>query len=212
MRQLGITVDAYTWPQIKKIAKEGKAREVFYVGQRFPVKLRDDDMEVEILGFDHDDVNTITFGLVDCFARHRMNHEYFNAGGWHCCEMRRWLNKDVLAKLPKDLQECIKIVSKITSIGAGIPKEKIVSDDKLFLFSQIEVFGSNPFSVEGEGKQYDGFKVERKKKDSDGDASHWWLRSLHASDATSFCFVYSDGAADNAYASNAIGVAFGFVI
>ena len=212
MRLLGITESGYTWEQIASIAKEGKARDVFSIGQRFAIKIDGNDAEVEIIAFDHDEPNSITFALVNCFTDHRMNHEYFNAGGWHCCEMRKWLNDEVFNELPDELKAVIKPVTKITGIGAGIKDEKIASMDKLFLFSQVEVFGHNRFSESGEGTQYEGFKNGCTKLDGDGEASLWWLRSPYASNAANFCNVYSDGTASNLVASSSLGVAFGFVV
>ena len=211
MRLLGITECGYTWEQIAGIAKEGKARDVFSIGQRFAIKIDGHDAEAEIIAFDHDEPNSITFALVNCFADHRMNHEWFNAGGWHCSEMRKWLNDEVFNELPDELKAVIKPVTKITGIGAGIKDEKIASKDKLFLFSQVEVFGYNRFSVAGEGTQYEGFKKNGAKKlDVDGDASTWWIRSPYGSYATHFCIVASGGAANGNYASASAGVAFGF--
>lgn len=126
--------------------------------------------------------------------------------------MRKWLNDEVFNELPDELKAVIKPVTKITGIGAGIKDEKIASKDKLFLFSQVEVFGHNRFSVAGEGTQYEGFKKGAKKLDSDGEASPWWLRSPCGSNAAGFCGISSGGAACGYGASYSLGVAFGFVV
>lgn len=49
-------------------------------------------------------------------------------------------------------------------------------------------------------------------KDPVGENAWPWLRSPDASNATSFCYVYSDGAPDHYGASNTCGVAFGFCV
>lgn len=46
MRLLGITESGYTWEQIASIAKEGRARNVFSIGQRFAIKIDGHDAEV----------------------------------------------------------------------------------------------------------------------------------------------------------------------
>ena len=213
MRQLGIQPEKnYTWDEISRIAREGRARDVFSVNQRFTIQIDGKNAEVEILGFDDDGENTITFGLVNCFMDHRMNHEWFTAGGWHCCEMRKWLNADVFNMLPAELRKVIKTVYKRTGIGAGLNGERVASEDKLFLFSQVEVFGHNRFSEADEGEQYEGFKKGCKKVDNAGDASAWWVRSPVASDAADFCAVGSGGAAISSVAGGSLGVAFGFVV
>ena len=213
MRQLGIQPEKnYTWDEISRIAREGRARDVFSVNQRLTIQIYGENAEVEILGFDDDGENTITFGLVNCFTNHQMNHDWFNAGGWHCCEMRKWLNADVFNMLPAELRKVIGTVCKRTGIGAGLKGERVTSEDKLFLFSQVEVFGHNRFSEADEGEQYEGFKNGCKKADNAGDASRWWLRSPDAAGATAFCIVASDGTAYSAGASASLGVAFGFVV
>ena len=213
MRQLGIVPEKnFTWDEISRISREGRARSVFSIGQRFAIQVSGKSAEVEIIGFDNDGENTITFSLVNCFTDHRMNHEWFNAGGWHCCEMRKWLNADVFGSLPADLRNVIRPAYKATGIGAVMKGERIASEDKLFLFSQVEVFGHNRFSESGEGTQYEGFKNGCTKLDGDGEASAWWLRSPRASNATNFCFVISDGSASGNSASSSLGVAFGFVV
>ena len=83
--------------------------------------------------------------------------------------------------------------------------------DKLFLLSEIEIFGSVSYSKSGEGTQYDYYKAGNSKvKKYNGSANSWWERSPYGSVSTSFCNVDSGGNADYNYASNARGVAFGF--
>lgn len=83
--------------------------------------------------------------------------------------------------------------------------------DKLFLLSEIEIFGSVSYSKSGEGTQYDYYKAGNSKvKNYNGSAVNWWERSPYGSDSTRFCFVLSDGNADYGNASSALGVAFGF--
>ena len=83
--------------------------------------------------------------------------------------------------------------------------------DKLFLLSEVEIFGSTSYSAAGEGTQYDYYKAGNSKvKKRNGSAANWWERSPYASISTYFCLVDSVGGANSSYASDAIGVAFGF--
>lgn len=83
--------------------------------------------------------------------------------------------------------------------------------DKLFLLSEIEIFGSVRYSKSGEGTQYDYYKAGNSTvKKYNGGAGAWWERSPGGSYSTSFCGVYSGGGADYYGASFANGVAFGF--
>ena len=83
--------------------------------------------------------------------------------------------------------------------------------DKLFLLSEIEIFGSVSYSKSGEGTQYDYYKAGNSKvKKYSGSADRWWERSPYGSNSTRFCYVNSNGDANGNTASSAYGVAFGF--
>ena len=83
--------------------------------------------------------------------------------------------------------------------------------DKLFLLSEIEIFGSVSYSKSGVGTQYDYYKAGNSKvKKYNGSASYWWERSPNGSGSAYFCDVVSDGNASYDGASRARGVAFGF--
>lgn len=141
-------------------------------------------------------------GLKDCLAEeHRMNKTWTNEGGWLATEMRRYLNEDVFARLPDDLQAIIKA----RSFGK--------QNDVLWLFSEVEIFGEHIWGEGDEGdKQLEYFKepANRVKCDADGDTTWWWERSPHASHSSHFCSVNSGGSAANGYASDSRGVCFGF--
>ena len=81
----------------------------------------------------------------------------------------------------------------------------------MFLLSEIEIFGTAPYSKSGEGSQYAYYSAGNSKvKNLNGSAYHWWERSPYGSGSTYFCYVYSNGNAGNDSASNSYGVAFGF--
>ena len=83
--------------------------------------------------------------------------------------------------------------------------------DKLFLLSEIEIFGRVSYSKSGEGTQYDYYKAGNiRVKKLNGSAHTWWERSPRGSSSSTFCDVYSNGSAAYDLASNAFGVAFGF--
>ena len=83
--------------------------------------------------------------------------------------------------------------------------------DKLFLLSEIEVFGSVSYSKSGEGTQYDYYKAGNSTvKKRNGSANSWWERSPYDKDSMDFCAVYGSGKTSYSSASTARGVAFGF--
>lgn len=143
-------------------------------------------------------------GLKNLLGRHCMNEDWTNKGGWLACDMRRWLNSEVLALLPDELLAIIK------------PRKFGDEEDKLWLFSEMEIFGEHEWTENDpdRGFQFEYFKnpANRIKVDEDGDAFWWWERSPCASHSNSFCNVNSDGGAGNDYAYGADGVCFGFYI
>ena len=126
--------------------------------------------------------------------------------------MRKSNMATYLSQLTSAWQNAIKQVNKLSSAGSQSTTIKTTAD-KLFLLSEVEIFGSTSYSVSGEGMQYAYYKAGNSKvKNVSGSAYNWWERSPYASYAATFCFVSSSG---NAYGNNASGsggVAFGFCV
>lgn len=87
---------------------------------------------------------------------------------------------------------------------------------KLFLFSEIEIFGSTTYSKAGEGSQYSYFATAANRikylSNGAGSASWWWERSPYGSNSNYFCIVTSSGNAGHHYAFDTYGVCFGFCV
>ena len=87
---------------------------------------------------------------------------------------------------------------------------------KLFLFSEIEIFGSTTYSKAGEGSQYSYFATAANRikylSNGSGSANWWWERSPHGSNSNAFCYVNSNGSAGGNYANATSGVCFGFCV
>ena len=87
---------------------------------------------------------------------------------------------------------------------------------KLFLFSEIEIFGSTTYSKAGEGSQYSYFATAANRikylSNGSGSTNWWWERSPNGSNSYYFCGVDSDGNASLNYANNTYGVCFGFCV
>ena len=129
--------------------------------------------------------------------------------------MYSWLQNTLLKQLPSDLQAVLKSVNKKTS--AGNQSSTINTNAmKLFLFSEIEIFGSISYSKSGEGAQYPYFATAGNRikhlANGTGSASWWWERSPYASGSASFCIVGGNGNADFSGASYSGGVCFGFCV
>ena len=87
---------------------------------------------------------------------------------------------------------------------------------KLFLFSEIEIFGSTTYSKAGEGSQYSYFATAANRikylSNGSGSAHWWWERSPYGSASNTFCGVYSGGSASSYGANSTHGVCFGFCV
>ena len=117
-----------------------------------------------------------------------------------------------LSQLTSAWQNAIKQVNKLSSAGSQSTTIKTTAD-KLFLLSEVEIFGSTSYSVSGEGTQYAYYKAGNSKvKNVSGSASSWWERSPVASYTSRFCSVNSDGDAYFNSTSTSHGVAFGFCV
>ena len=87
------------------------------------------------------------------------------------------------------------------------------TSDKLFLLSEVEIFGSTTYSFAGEGSQYDWYKAGNTRvKKVYGSAKRWWERSPYKDDTNGFCCVGVNGAFNASGASDSYGVSFGFCV
>ena len=172
--------------------------------------------QVDIIGKNHYTYTAggkapLTFHLHDCYADTKgMNSSNTNSGGWTSCAMRSTHLPAILALMPTEIQNGIREVNKLTSAGSQSATINTTAD-KLFLLSEVEIFGSTTYSEAGEGTQYDYYKAGNSKvKNRNGSADYWWERSPRGSDSARFCNVNSNGSAGYDSASRANGVAFGF--
>ena len=113
--------------------------------------------------------------------------------------------------MPTEIQNGIREVNKLTSAGSESATINTTAD-KLFLLSEVEIFGSATYSFHGEGTQYDYYKAGNSKvKNVSGSPSDWWERSPFTNSSNGFCMVNSStGRADFSNANYIYGVAFGF--
>jgi len=153
----------------------------------------------------------VTRGLLA--TSHRMNATATTAGGWSDSEMRTYLNIDIFALLPPELQSSIAAVTKYSDgyENGAIVHDGVVTTDKLWLLSAHEVFGGTTYETQGE--HYSGLfsnNTDRVRRNQSGSAVGWGLRSAYS--ATQFCSVGSFGSTDYSSASGKTNVVFGFTI
>lgn len=207
-----------TWEQIitayraKKVpdtwAADGTCYKDMEIGGR--------NYRIDIIGKNHDDYADgsgkapLTFQMHDCYDDlMEMNAVNTNSGGWAYCAMRGEHLPVILDLMPAEVRAAIREVWKETSAGSSQSSIQ-TTDDKLFLLSEIEIFGSTTVSFEGEGAQYDYYKAGNSPvKKCSGSDNSWWGRSPYPDNAA-FALADSTGSADAGVASDGNGVAFGF--
>ena len=204
------------WTAIIAACHSGSVPSSWVAGNSKTMTINGTSYQVDIIGKNHDTYASggkapLTFQLHDCYAdTKQMNSSNTNSGGWTSCAMRQTHLPAILALMPTEVQNGIREVHKLTSAGSQSSTINTTAD-KLFLLSEIEIFGSVSYSMRGEGTQYDYYKAGNSKvKKRSGSAASWWERSPYASNSTNFGLVLSDGIATISDASNARGVAFGF--
>lgn len=206
-----------TWAQIIKACQTNKVPDTWAVGNQKTMAIGGTDYAIDIIGKNHDDYADgsgkapLTLQLHNCYADGKpMNSSNTNLDGWTGCAMRSTHLPAILALMPAEVQNGIREVNKLTSEG-NRSNPINTTMDKLFLLSEIEIFGSVSYSKSGEGAQYDYYKAGNSKvKNRNGSARYWWERSPYDSDSARFCSVNINGGAGFANASATYGVAFAF--
>ena len=204
------------WTSIIAACHSGSVPSTWVVGNSKTMTINGASYQVDIIGKNHGTYTAggkapLTFQMHDCYGETKnMNSSDTNSGGWTSCAMRSTHLPAILALMPTEVQNGIREVNKLTSAGDQSSTINTTAD-KLFLLSEIEIFGSVRYSKSGEGTQYDYYKAGNSNvKKVNGSAYGWWERSPYGSNSTRFCVVGSGGNANYGGASLARGVAFGF--
>lgn len=204
-----------SWEAIIAACQSGSVPNSWAVGDSKMMTINGTDYQIDIIGKNHDTYTAggtapLTFQLHDCYNGRRMNATSTNSGGWTSCAMRRSNLPDFLARMPSEVQAGIREVNKLTSAGSYSSTINTTAD-KLFLLSEIEIFGRTANSVPGEGTQYDYYKAGNSKvKKLDGSAYDWWERSPDVNYEDYFCCVGAGGTTVHEHANYVLGVSFAF--
>ena len=195
-----------SWAALKSAAQNGTLKS----GDKIPVTLKNGEEIVLTIG--HDERGNAYFCFEDSLNETRpVNSENTTAGGWKAFDIRQWLNDDLFALLPDDLQAVIEP----TEIVQIINGERIVTKDKLFLFSKTQLFGKGEWSkIEPEDTQIDIFTTEKGRVKECGEHGTWPYSTRTPQDGYtgSVCYVNYDGYAVNSGADFYRAVAPGFRI
>ena len=206
-----------TWEQSIEACHNNAVPDTWKVADQKPMTINGVDYKIDIIGKNHDNYSDgsgkapLTFQLHDCYGtKYAMNSSNTNSGGWTSCAMRSTHLPAILALMPTEVQNGIREVNKLTSAGSKSSTINTTAD-KLFLLSEIEIFGSTTNSKSGEGIQYAYYSAGNSKvKNFSGSEYYWWDRSPRGTSSTAFCYVNKNGTAAIGGASYSLGVAFGF--
>lgn len=207
-----------TWEEIAAACQSGFVPDTWAVGDQKTMKIGTTDYVVDIIGKNHDDYADgsgkapLTFQLHDCYSvKHPMNTTGTNVGGWEQSIMRITHLTNIFVNIQADIQAAIREVTKLTS-GGGKSSTIVATADKLFLLSEVEVFGNVTHSVAGEGSQYPYYKNNALTKKWNGANNHWSLRSPVAKSNEYFCIVTQNGATTTGTATYNQGTSFAFCL
>lgn len=203
-----------TWEQIIEACHNNAVPDTWKVADQKPMTIGGEDYLIDIIGKNHDDYTDgsgkapLTFQLHDCYKlKKAMHNTTTNSKGWSRCDMRETNLPIILKQMPTEVQSGIREVNKLTSESNTI----VTTADKLFLLSEIEIFGSDTNSGKGEGMQYDYYKAGNSKvKNYIDSAIEWWERSPYNGNNRFYCCVNYKGASISMSANVVSGVPFAF--
>ena len=206
-----------TWADIIAACQSGAVPDTWAVGDSKSMTINGDNYKFDIIGKNHDTYTTggkapLTFQLHHCnIAKYQMNSSDTNSGGYTSSEMHTTHLPKILNSMPIEVQSAIKQVNKQTAAGSFMTSIDTMAC-KLFLLSEIEVFGSTIFSSAGEGNQYAYYAAGNSTvKQFSGGAGQWWLRGPRSGTSNIFCYVYTTGESNgDGFASNTKCVSFAF--
>jgi len=206
LQQLGIKLDTSV-SEFVELFRGNDFRAKYDVGDT--VELCGD--EYIIIGFDHDDENSVTLMKKVLLPPACMHDEYNCEHGWQGAKLRKWLNEEYIKTMPPELVNAIQPVVKVSHNYRG---EKYTTEDKLFILSESELFGSAIYSRKEDGDRYELFatSADRVMCDEDGDSCWYWTRSAGGGASAGFCLVSRHGDAYSHSASSAHRVPLCFTI
>lgn len=209
-----------SWAEIDQIGQLGLADDYWSIGDKKDITANNETVTVEILGFNHDRLSNggnanYTFGLKNLMSDLRkINSVGMDPYVYSQSDIYLWLKTDLYSSLPEDLQAVIKTVEKRTGGNHSLPD--IADDLEIFLFSEIEVFGTASSSANGEGTQYSRFASSdsriKKQANGVGNTEWWGLRSPDNKFSFAVLYVNDSGQLSSDGPNLSAGVCFGFCV
>lgn len=172
------------------------------------------DIDIVITEFgDYNECGSLfQFDFVESLtAGQRMNATATNVGGYGATEMYTTTLPALVDALPSWLKSRLLEFDVLVSAGNKSTTIETVSNNKLALRSEIEIFGTTSYSAADEGSQVKWYKAgaspRTKRQGRTGSANYWWERSPDSGSSYNFCYVSSNGNASYYTASLTCGLA-----
>ena len=200
-----ITFANATWSEINEISTRGFADYYFSVGDERTIKIGGIDHVVYVAGFglettEDGNVAGITIAAKNCLlTQSPMDADYnYTWQGWETSDVRSTLNGSILLTLDEELQSVIKPVKKKFSYtDYETAKLKGTTIDKIWIFSEMEIFGDKTSSNVNDGEHYPCFPTTASKIKFAGDVGTsgvtWWTRSVCNGDYNYYVAVNNNG-------------------
>ena len=145
-----------------------------------------------------------------------------NKGGWLRSQMKTFIDNDIYNSLPPELKSVIIITETVSGHGCEDANNITSPEDKLYLLAPKEIYSdwSNQYDkARDKTRQLDYYKIKGVttsskdgaiKKNSEGIAEWWWLRSASSYTSNYFYFINDSGGCDShdAYVTNGVSPAF----
>lgn len=144
-----------------------------------------------------------------------MNSTATTVGGWKNSARRTWCNSVYYNAIPSGFKALLKEFTNQSGLGDSSSSGVENTLDYCALPAEVEVFGSQTYSVAGEGTRFKYYETSANRVKNVGDsgsAHNWWERSPYSGNSEYFCLVTSGGSAHGIIASNSRGLAPFFVI
>lgn len=212
----------FTWAEIKSKTAAGDFSGINIGDYKDVILSNGETVRMEVAGIDtyigHQSNNNHRIYWIsrDCLkTTYPMNDTNTNTGGFPASKLFTTLNTTIFAMLPTEVQNAIVADKRLCSTkGSWEWKE----DQKLWLPSEVEVWGHNTWSEVGYGNgcgiQFPIFAGSLRHickglgfgAAATGSRYDWWCDSPYASNTTNFCVVSIVGNANYNAASTALGV------
>lgn len=201
------------WTEVAEAIRSGRSYTLFDIGDTINFKLKDGtDFSMDVAAMDIYGNNNVVLVATECLPNmHSMNprSSYGDSGGWSNCEMRKYLNSNILDLFPDDFKEII-IPRTITQ---KIDGKRYESTDKLWLPSQTEVFQNNKDDADVGDIHFPIFNNEKARVKLVGNETQWWwLRTPGCGSGSGVRDVFPTGGLGSGGAGGSSGVAPACVI